>query len=97
MLRGHPTGKQFWKKGPQGPRRDQAERDQQCDVTTRKANSILDCIWQSIAEAGEEVILPFFSVLVRPHLGYCVGFWIPQYKVNMKKLGRGQSSATKMI
>lgn len=53
---------------------------QQYVLAAKKANSILDCISKNIASRLMEVILPFFSTLVRPHLGSCVQLQALQYK-----------------
>jgi len=42
--------------------------DQQCALTAQKANHIPGCIKRSTVSRVREVILPFCSVLVRPHL-----------------------------
>ena len=70
---------------------------QQCAAAATEANRILGCVRRDISSRGRGVIIPLYSVLVRPHLAYCVQFWSPQFKRGVDRLERVQRRATKMI
>jgi len=44
-----------------------------------------------------EVILPLYSVLVRPHMVYCVQMGSPRYRGDMDLLENIQRTATKIM
>jgi len=67
----------------------------QCALAAQKANHILGCIKRSMASRSREVILPFCSALLRPHLESCVQLWSPQYRKDMDLFERVQRRATK--
>ena len=70
---------------------------QQCVLAAQKANCILGCIKRSVVSRLREVILPLCSVLVRPHLQYCIQMWSPQHRRDMGLLEHVQRRAIKLM
>lgn len=55
---------------------------------------MLCCFRQNVASRSREVIFPLYSVLLNPHLEYCVQFWSAQYRRGMDIL-KGPQKWTK--
>lgn len=60
----------------------------QCDMAAKKA--ILGYINRGIGSRAQDMIVPLYTVLVRPHLEHCVQFWRLVYRNDIEILERVQ-------
>ena len=69
----------------------------QCLVAAAKANRALMQLLRAVASREAAVLVPLYSVFVRPHLEYCVQAWAPGLVRDQEALERVQRRFTRAI
>lgn len=67
---------------------------QQCANAAKVANGVLCCIRRNAASMSKEMILPFYSALLRPHLKCCPQFWALHFSPEVQSYWRELSERT---
>ena len=70
---------------------------EQCWIAASKGNQTLGLIRRTITYKVNQLIVPLYKAIVRPHLEYCTQVWRPYHKKDTEKLERIQRRATKII
>ena len=68
-----------------------------CSDVVKKFYKLVGFIGRTFEYKSGQIILTLFNVLVRPHLEYCIQFWLSYYEEDIDKLERIQTKVTKMI
>ena len=55
-----------------------------CSDIVKKANKLVGFIRRTFEFKSEKVIFTLYNTLIHPHLEYCIQFWSPYYKKNIK-------------
>jgi len=66
-------------------------------LQSKKPNGIFSSIRKGIASGEREVIVPIYSVLVRPQMEYYIQVWGPQRRKDVEPLKRVRRRAMKII
>ncbi|KAK4831715.1 LOW QUALITY PROTEIN: hypothetical protein QYF61_018767 [Mycteria americana] len=66
-------------------------------LAAKRANRTLGCIKHSRTSQPKELIILLYSALMWPHLEFCVQFWAPQFKKDVKVPECIQRRAPKLV
>lgn len=60
----------------------------------KRANIILGCTRHSIVNWPKAAVVPLYSALVKPHPEYCVQFWAPLCRKDIKICAQRRATKT---
>ena len=70
---------------------------EQCRIAATKGNQVLGMIRRNITYKENNLIIPLYKAIVRPHLEYCIQAWNPHLRKDLDMLDKIQRRATKLI
>ena len=70
---------------------------EQCGITAAKGSQIVGLIKRNIVYKENELILPLYKIIVKPHLEYCIPARRPYRKKDIDMFESVQMRATKII
>ena len=70
---------------------------EQCRIAASKGNQVLGMIRRNITYKENNLIVPLYKAIVRPHLEYCIQAWSPYLRKDIDMLEKIQRRATKLI
>lgn len=102
---GHNNSRQYCRLGKQWLENGPKERDLGVLVgrwlymsqVTKEAKGMLAWVSNRVASRTQEVIVPMYLALVRPHFEVCTQFWAPHLKTDVEVLGCVQRRATELL
>jgi len=74
-----------------------AQQDPALCPGSQGASCVFECIKHRIARRSKEVLLLLYLLLAQPHFAYCLQFWAPKYKKDVKDCENVQKKATGLI
>ena len=72
------------------------EVDKQCCKVANESNRKMSMIKRGFKNKSNEIMLPLYKSMVRPHLDYCIQAWKPHLRKDVDRLEKVQRRATKM-
>eukprot|EP00057_Strongylocentrotus_purpuratus_P010846 XP_011665320.1 PREDICTED: uncharacterized protein LOC105438782 [Strongylocentrotus purpuratus] len=66
-------------------------------ATIQKANQMLGIIKRAFVNTHQDIFIPLYKTLVRPHLEYCTVSWNPRFMADDRKIEAVPQRATRMI